>query len=184
MRTELAQRAAELRQQELVAEVVKPAEAEAERVRIMAVADAEKMKIQAEAAASHNRVALDRMLIDQLPQIVEKAALGLPAPISPCSTAPKASARWPAGLVSQGVAIFDALRGEVIDYDDEDDDAPARRRDSTQARNGACADGAVRPNVLDARTDMHRVRIAGVTTGSTTPNGYTLRLMKMLVGYR
>src|SRR6202795_5333470 len=66
MRTELAQRAAELRQQELVSEVVKPAEAEAERVRILAVADAEKMKIQAEAAASHNRVALDRMLIDQL----------------------------------------------------------------------------------------------------------------------
>src|SRR5260221_5205142 len=56
MRTELAERAAELRQQELVAEVVKPAEAEAERVRILAVADAEKMKIQAEAAASHNRV--------------------------------------------------------------------------------------------------------------------------------
>ena len=76
MRTELAERAAELRQQELVAEVVKPAEAEAERVRIMAVADAEKMKIQAEAAASHNRVALDKMLIDQLPLIVEKAALG------------------------------------------------------------------------------------------------------------
>jgi flotillin len=40
MRTELAQRAAELRQQELVAEVVKPAEAEAERVRILAEADA------------------------------------------------------------------------------------------------------------------------------------------------
>ncbi len=77
MRTELAQRAAELRQQELVAEVVKPAEAEAERVRILAVADAEKMKIQAEAAASHNRVALDKALIDQLPQIVEKAAIGL-----------------------------------------------------------------------------------------------------------
>src|SRR6266436_4001723 len=45
MRTELAQRAAELRQQELVSEVVKPAQAEAERVRILALADAEKMKI-------------------------------------------------------------------------------------------------------------------------------------------
>src|SRR6202165_3935544 len=64
MRTELARRAAELRQQELVAEVVKPAEADAERVRILAVADAEQLKIQAEAAASHHRGALDRMLID------------------------------------------------------------------------------------------------------------------------
>src|SRR6476619_5054087 len=77
MRTELAQRAAELRQQELVSEVVKPAEAEAERGRILELADAEKMKIQAEAAASHNRVALDRMLIDQLPEIVKQAAQGL-----------------------------------------------------------------------------------------------------------
>ncbi len=42
--TELAQRQAELRQQQLVSEVVKPAEAEAERVRILALADAEKMK--------------------------------------------------------------------------------------------------------------------------------------------
>ena len=57
--------------------MVKPAEAEAERVRILAVADAEKMKIQAEAAASHGRVALDKALIDQLPDIVEKAARGL-----------------------------------------------------------------------------------------------------------
>src|SRR5215467_2055507 len=53
--TELAQREAQLREQQLVAEVVKPAEAEAEKVRILAKADAERMRIQAEAAASHNR---------------------------------------------------------------------------------------------------------------------------------
>lgn len=76
-RTELAQRAAALRQQELIGEVVRPAEAEAERVRILALADAEKMRIQAEAAASDDRVALDRMLIDQLPEIVKDAAMGL-----------------------------------------------------------------------------------------------------------
>ena len=45
--TELAQRAAELRQQQPVSEVVRPAEAEAERVRILAKAEAEKMRIQA-----------------------------------------------------------------------------------------------------------------------------------------
>jgi uncharacterized membrane protein YqiK len=78
-----------LRQQQLVAEVVKPAEAEAEKTRALAKADAERMKIQAEAAASHNRVALDRMLIDQLPQIVREAAGGLAnANTSTCSTAP------------------------------------------------------------------------------------------------
>src|SRR6202453_4715737 len=125
MRTELAQRAGELRQQELVAEVVKPAEAEAERVRIMAVADAEKMKIQAEAAASHNRVALDKMLIDKLPQIVEKAALGLSSANLTVLNGAEGLGQVAAGLVSQGVAIFDALRGGIIDYDD-DDAAPPR----------------------------------------------------------
>ncbi len=120
MRTELAQRAAELRQQELVAEVVKPAEAEAERVRIMAVADAEKMKIQAEAAASHNRVALDKMLIDQLPQIVEKAALGLSGANLTVLNGAEGISEMATGLVAQGKAIFDALRGDVMDYDDEE----------------------------------------------------------------
>ncbi len=57
--------------------MVKPAEAEAERVRILARAEAERTTVQAEAAASHNRVALDRQLIDQLPQIVQQAARGL-----------------------------------------------------------------------------------------------------------
>ena len=40
--TELAQRQAQLRQQQLVAEVVKPAEADAEKVRVLARADAER----------------------------------------------------------------------------------------------------------------------------------------------
>src|SRR5713226_3396705 len=43
--SELAQRQAELRQRQLVAEVVRPAEAEAEKVRILAKADAERMRI-------------------------------------------------------------------------------------------------------------------------------------------
>ena len=110
MRTELAQRAAELRQQELVAEVVKPAEAEAERVRILALADAEKMKIQAEAAASHNRVALDRMLIDQLPEIVDKAARGLAGSNLTVLNGAEGLSQVTSGLVSQGLAIFDAVR--------------------------------------------------------------------------
>jgi uncharacterized membrane protein YqiK len=132
MRTELAQRAAELRQQELVAEVVKPAEAEAERVRILAVADAEKMKIQAEAAASHNRVALDRMLIDQLPVIVEKAAQGLSGANLTVLNGAEGLTQVASGLVSQGVAIFDALRARALDYDD-DDAAPL----TTRAKDGA-----------------------------------------------
>ena len=113
MRTELAERAAELRQQELVSEVVKPAEAEAERVRILAVTDAEKMKIQAEAAASHNRVALDRMLIDQLPEIVKQAAQGLSGANLTVLNGADGLSEIATGLVGQGLAIFDSLRSGI-----------------------------------------------------------------------
>src|ERR1700735_4526269 len=66
MQTTLAERNAELRRQQLVAEVIKPAEAEAQKVQILAKADAQRVTLQAEAAASHNRGALDRMMIEQL----------------------------------------------------------------------------------------------------------------------
>lgn len=108
--TELAQRAAALREQQLVAEVIRPAEAEAERVRILALADAEKMRIQAEAAASNDRVALDRILIDQLPEIVRQAALGLNGANVTVLNGADGLGEIAAGLVSQGLSIFDAVR--------------------------------------------------------------------------
>ncbi|MGW4062703.1 SPFH domain-containing protein [Amycolatopsis sp. NPDC004747] len=109
-RTELAQREAELRQQQLVAEVIKPADAEAERIRILAVAEAEKMRIQAEAAASHNRVALDRMLIDQLPQIVKEAGRGLSGANVNILNGADGLGEMAAGLVGQGLSILDSVK--------------------------------------------------------------------------
>ncbi|MEX2973630.1 flotillin family protein [Streptomyces sp. C184] len=108
--TELAERAAQLRQQELVAEVVKPAEAEAERIRLLAMAEAERMKIQAEAAASHDRVALDRMLIDQLPQIVKEASAGLANANVNVLNGTDGLGEIAAGLVGQGLTILDSVR--------------------------------------------------------------------------
>ncbi|MGY0059867.1 SPFH domain-containing protein [Streptomyces sp. LZ34] len=109
-RTELAQRAADLRQQQLVAEIVKPAEAEAERIRVLALAEAERMRIQAEAAASHGRVALDRMLIDQLPQIVKEAAAGLSGANVNVLNGADGLGEIAAGLVGQGLTILDSVR--------------------------------------------------------------------------
>ena len=108
--TELAQREAELRQQQLVAEVVRPAEAEAERVRLLAEADAQKMRIQAEAAASNDRVALDRMLIDQLPQIVREAAQGLAKANVNILNGADGLGEIAAGLVAQGISILDTVK--------------------------------------------------------------------------
>jgi uncharacterized membrane protein YqiK len=113
MQTQLAQRNAELRQQQLVAEVVKPAEAEAEKVRTLAQADAERMKILAEAAASHNRVALDRMLIDQLPQIVKEAAGGLAGANLSILNGADGLGEIAAGLVAQGLTILDSVKASM-----------------------------------------------------------------------
>ena len=115
--TELAVRQAELRQQQLVAEVIKPAEADAEKVRVLAVADAERTKVQAEAAASYGRVALDRMLIDQLPSIVREAAQGLANAEINVLNGADGLGQLAAGLVGQGLTIFESIRREVAEAD-------------------------------------------------------------------
>jgi flotillin len=107
---DLAQRQSELRQRQLVAEVIKPAEAEAEKVRILAKADAERVRLQAEAAASNNRIALDRMLIDQLPQIVREAASGLAGANISVLNGADGLGEIAAGLVGQGLAILDSVK--------------------------------------------------------------------------
>ncbi|ASQ95890.1 flotillin [Streptomyces sp. 11-1-2] len=134
-RTELAQRAADLRQQQLVAEIVKPAEAEAERIRVVALAEAERMKIQAEAAASHGRVALDRMLIDQLPQIVKEAASGLSGANVNVLNGADGLGEIAAGLVGQGLTILDAVRRNM--------GTPGPRDEPKPKRQGGADDGAV-----------------------------------------
>lgn len=117
--TELAERAAQLRQQQLVAEIVKPAEADAERIRVLAVAEAERMKIQAAAAASYDRVALDRMLIDQLPQIVKEAASGLAGANVNVLNGADGLGEIAAGLVGQGLTILDSVRKNLGAQDDD-----------------------------------------------------------------
>jgi flotillin len=108
--TELAHRQAELRQRQLLAEVIKPAEAEAEKVRVLAQADAERTRIMAEAAASNNRVALDRMLIEQLPQIVREAAAGLAGANVSVLNGADGLGEIAAGLVGQGLTILESVK--------------------------------------------------------------------------
>src|SRR5712691_1566944 len=107
---DLAMRQSELRERQLVAEVIKPAEAEAEKVQILARADALRVTMQAEVAASHNRVALDRMLIEQLPQIVKEAAAGLAGSNLSVLNGADGLSEIAAGLVSQGMTILDSVK--------------------------------------------------------------------------
>jgi hypothetical protein len=110
---QLAQHQAELRQQQLVSEVIRPAEAEAEKVKILAIADAERTRIAAEAAASNNRVALDQLLIAQLPQIVKEAAGGLAGANVSILNGADGLGEIAAGLVSQGLTILENVRKGV-----------------------------------------------------------------------
>jgi flotillin len=128
--TELATKQSALRQQQLVSEVVKPAEADAEKVRVLAKADAERTKIQAEAAASHDRVALDRMLIEQLPQIVREAANGLAKADLTVLNGADGLGEIAAGLVGQGMAIFDSVRRAM------DEEHAGKPRSDEPAREG------------------------------------------------
>src|ERR1700746_793661 len=100
---ELAQQQAQLRQQQLVSEVVKPAEAEAERIRILALADAERTRIPAEAAASNHRGAL-------APLIVKEPAAGLTGATVSVLNGADGLSEIAAGLVSQGLTILDSVR--------------------------------------------------------------------------
>src|SRR5215467_5067582 len=114
---ELAKRQAELRERQLVAEVIKPAEAEAEKTQILAKADAQRVTMQAEAAASHNRVALDRMLIEQLPQIVKEAAAGLAGSNLSVLNGAEGLSELAAGLVAQGMTILDSVKKGLTSTD-------------------------------------------------------------------
>ncbi len=127
----LAQQQAELRQQQLVSEVIRPAEAEAEKVKILAKADAERTRIAAEAAASNNRVALDQMLIAQLPQIVKEAAGGLQGANVSILNGADGLGEIAAGLVSQGLTILESVRKGVGAGPVDGDSRPSARNGQT-----------------------------------------------------
>ncbi|WP_216906804.1 SPFH domain-containing protein [Nocardia noduli] len=107
---EQARKEAELREQQLQYEVVKPALAEAERVRILAEAEAGRTRIQAEAAASNNRIALDQLLIEQLPEIVKQAAAGLSNANLTVLNGPDGVSELVNGMVGQGLTVFNSLQ--------------------------------------------------------------------------
>src|ERR1700729_4100039 len=143
---DLAQRQADLRQRQLVAEVIRPAEAEAEKVRILAVADAKRAPMQAEAAASHNRVALDRMLIEQLPQIVREAAAGLAGANVSVLNGAEGLSEIAAGLVAQGLTILDSVKkgmAGATDAPPEQEPAP-EPQEAAPAELSAATDGGTR----------------------------------------
>lgn len=118
---ERARKEAHLREQQLQAEVVKPAEAQAERVRVLAQAEADRTRIQAEAAASNNRIALDQLLIEQLPEIVKQAATGLSNANLTVLNGPDGVGELVNGMVGQGLTVFNSLQKALSANTDRDE---------------------------------------------------------------
>lgn len=127
----LAQAEAELREQQLISEVVKPAEAEARRTHIIAEADARAVEIQSAAAAKHNRIALDQQIIEQLPALVGEIAKGLGSSNLTVFNGADGVNEVMTGVVTQGAALLKSLQTEfapkvvVTDEIADDIDRPA-----------------------------------------------------------
>ena len=109
-RSLVAQKNAELRQAELVAEVVRPAQAEAERIVTLARAQADATKLSAEAAAAQDRIALDQLVIQQLPELLRAAAQGLQGANITVLDGAEGLNSVVASLAAQGMALLDAVR--------------------------------------------------------------------------
>jgi uncharacterized membrane protein YqiK len=71
---ELAVKNAQLREKELMASVQKPAEAEAYRIQTLAKAESDRTRMQAEATATGQGIALQRMMVERMPEILSAAA--------------------------------------------------------------------------------------------------------------
>ncbi len=112
-RSVVAQKNAELRQAELIAEVVRPAEAEAERIRTLAKAQADATKLSAEAAAAQDRIALDQAIIAQLPDMLRAAAAGLQGANVTVLDGAEGLNSVVASLAAQGMALLDSVRTGV-----------------------------------------------------------------------
>ncbi len=111
----VAARNAELREAQLVAEVIKPAQADAERVRIAALAAAEATRMSAEASAAEGRIALEQAVIAQLPQLVQAAAEGLKGANLTVLDGADGLNSAVASIASQGAVVLRAVLGNLGD---------------------------------------------------------------------
>jgi uncharacterized membrane protein YqiK len=110
--TKLAVLQAEKREKDLIAEVEKPADAEAYRTIRLAEADRDAMKARADALGGGNQslIAANK-IVEQLPALVEAAAKGLSGANVVLVNGAEGVTELLTNLVSQGYAIYDAVKG-------------------------------------------------------------------------
>ncbi len=109
--TSLAHRQADLAAQRLVADVEKPADAEAYRQRKLAEAERDAMRLRAQGLSDGNqRLIAANQLVTQLPDLVERAAGALVDANLVVVNGTEGVSQLMAGVAGQGLAILDVLR--------------------------------------------------------------------------
>jgi flotillin len=109
--TSLAKRQADLAAQRLVAEVEKPADAEAYRQRTLAQAERDAIRLRAEGLSDGNqRLIAANQLVNELPDLVERAAGALVDSNLVVLNGTEGVNQVLAGVAGQGLAILDVLR--------------------------------------------------------------------------
>jgi flotillin len=109
----LAEQQAQLAAKQLETSQVKPAEAQAKIVKLKAEADADATRIKAAAAAANDRVALDQMWIQIMPEIVEKLAASLNNSNLTVLNGADGLGEMMSGMVTQAVTIFNAAKAQT-----------------------------------------------------------------------
>ena len=137
--TALAQRNAKLREQQLVAEVIRPAEADAARTKISAAAEAEKIRSLAEAAAANNRVSLDQQMIAQLPDMLRAAAESLQGANLTVLNGSDGLSELISGLAAQGMTLYETLRRSATSGDTQPAAPPSAPSNGKTAGTGSTA---------------------------------------------
>ena len=112
---------AELREAQLQAEVIKPAQAEAERIRINAEAQAAATKLSAAAAAAEGRIALDQILVNQMPALMDSIASGFAGANLTILNGSEGLNGAASGMVAQAFAVLNALRAGLSETRGNDD---------------------------------------------------------------
>jgi uncharacterized membrane protein YqiK len=133
---ELAVRNAELKEKELVASVQKPAEAEAYRIRTLAEADAQQIRLQANATATGQGIALQRMLVEKMPDIIGAAASELGKANVTVLNGADGMGELLAGLAGQAGQLLRAVQSNVV-RSGQRDSLPATGPGESPAGDGA-----------------------------------------------
>lgn len=111
---ELKARQVELTARQLEIDVVKPAQADAQKVQIAATAQAAAQTTLAQAAASNDKIALQQLLIEKLPDIVEAAASAYAGSNVTILNGADGVGDMTAKIVAQGLAILDTVKSGVL----------------------------------------------------------------------